>query len=43
MLLGNLAASLLGNLLKGKGKIRADKGATATSQQWGTVRPGQGS
>ena len=26
MLLGNLGASLLGNLLKGKGTIRAGKG-----------------
>ena len=49
MLLGTLGASLLGNLLKGKSTIRADEGATATSQGrqanmpgGGTIRAGEG-
>ena len=33
MLLGTLGASLRGNLLTGKGTIRAGEGVTATSQQ----------
>ena len=32
MILGSLGAILLGNFLTGKGIIRADEGATATSQ-----------
>ena len=35
MFIGTLGASLLWNLLIGKGKIRAGKGATATSQGQG--------
>ena len=40
MLLGTLSASLLGNLLTGKGICRAGKGkwAIATSQGWGINR-----
>ena len=48
MLLGALGASLLGNLLTGKGTIRAGEGAIATSQGHktnilgrGTIRTGQ--
>ena len=48
MLLGTLDASLLGNLLTGKGvilaregTIRAGEEAIATSQRWGTIRAGQ--
>ena len=52
MLLGTLSASLLGNLLTGKGVKRskrpgqgvmtAGEGAIATSQGPGTIRAGQG-
>ena len=42
MLLGTLGASLLGNLLKGKSTIRADEGATATSQGRQANMPGRG-
>ena len=38
MSLVTLVASLLGNLLTGKGTIRTDEGATATSQGRGTIR-----
>ena len=38
MLLVTLGASLLGNLLTGKGTIRTDEGATATSQGRGKIR-----
>ena len=41
MLLDTLSASLLGNLLAGKGTIRAGKGAIATSRGRGTIRAGQ--
>ena len=41
MLLGTLGASLLENLLAGRGTIRADKGAIATSPGRGTSRAGQ--
>ena len=41
MFTGTLGASLLWNLLIGKGTIRAGKGATATSQGQGTIRAGQ--
>ena len=40
MLLGTLSASLLGNLLAGRGKIRAD-GGTITAAE-GTIRADQG-
>ena len=40
MLLGTLSASLLGNLLTGKGKIRAGEGEIATSRGLGTIRAG---
>ena len=40
MLLGTLSASLLGNLLAGSGKIRAD-GGTITAAE-GTIRADQG-
>ena len=40
MLLGTLDAILLGNLLTGKGTIRANKGAIATSKGRGTKRAG---
>ena len=40
MLLGTLGASLLGNLLSGKGIIRADYGS---KQGEGVVRAGYGS
>ena len=39
MLLGTLGASLLGNLLTGKGTIRAGKGTIRAGE--GTVRTGQ--
>ena len=44
MLLGTLGASLLGNLLMGKGIYRAGKGkgAMATSQGWGINRAVEG-
>ena len=41
MLLGTLCASLLGNLLKSKGVIRAFEGTTATRP--GTTKRGQNS
>ena len=41
MLLGTLGACLFGNLLTGKGAIRAGKGDIATSQGQGTVRAAQ--
>ena len=41
MLLGNLGAGLLGNLLTGKSAIRAGESAIATSQRRGTIRAGQ--
>ena len=41
MLLGTFGASLLGNLLTGKGKIRASKGAIGTSRGRGRIRAGQ--
>ena len=41
MLLGTLGASLLGNLLTGKGVMRAGEGVIATSQRRGRIRPGQ--
>ena len=41
MFIATLGASLLWNLLIGKGTIRAGKGATATSQGQGTIRAGQ--
>ena len=40
MLLGTLCASLLGNLLTGKGKLRAGEGVIATSRG-GTVKAGE--
>ena len=42
MLLGTLGASLLRNLLIGKGKIRADEGAIAASRGQGTNRDVEG-
>ena len=41
MLLGTLGASLLGNLLTGKGIIRAGEGAMTTSRGRGKIRAGQ--
>ena len=41
MLLGTLGASLRGNLLTGKGTIRAGEGVTAASQQWCMIRAGE--
>ena len=41
MLVGALAASLLGSILTGKGIIRAGEGALATSHGRGTIRAGQ--
>ena len=41
MLLGTLGVSLLGNLLTGKGIIRAGEGAIATSRERDTIRAGQ--
>ena len=42
MLLGTLYASLLGNLLLGKGFVLADQGTVATSRGGGTIRAGEG-
>ena len=39
ILLGTLDASLLGNLLTGKGTIRAGEGTLRAGE--GTIRPGQ--
>ena len=36
ILLGTLGASLLGNLLTGKGVMTAAEGAIETSERWGT-------
>ena len=41
LLLGTLGASLLGNLLTGKGVMRAGEGVIATSQGRGRIRAGQ--
>ena len=41
MLLGTLGASLLGNLLEGKGTTRTGEGAIATSRGQGKIRAGQ--
>ena len=41
MFIDTLGASLLWNLLRGKGTIRAGKGVTATSQRQSTIRAGQ--
>ena len=41
MLLDTLGASLLQNLLTGKGTVKAGEGAIATSQGQGTIRAGQ--
>ena len=41
MLLDTLCASLLGDLLTGKGTIRAGEGGTTASQGQGTIRAGQ--
>ena len=41
ILLGNLCASLLGNLLTGKGTIRVGEGAMAKSRGRGTIRAGE--
>ena len=41
MLLSTLSGSLLGNLLTGKGTVRAGEGAIATSGGRGTIRAGQ--
>ena len=41
MLSGILSASLLGNLLTGKGTIRAGEGALAASRRQGTIRSGR--
>ena len=41
MLLGNLCAFLLENLVTGKGTIRVDEGAIAKSQGRGTIRAGE--
>ena len=41
MLLRTLGASLLGNLLTGKGVMRAGERAIAISQGRGTIRAGQ--
>ena len=41
MILGTLAAGILGNALTGKGVIRANKGAIARSWDQGTIRSGQ--
>ena len=41
ILLGILVASLLGNLLRVKGAIRAGEGAIATTRRRGTIRPGE--
>ena len=42
MLLGTLGASLLGNMLTGRGTKRAGEEAIATGQGWGIVRAGYG-
>ena len=42
MLLGTLGASLLGNLLAGKGIYRAGKGKGINRAREGIVRPGYG-
>ena len=42
MLLGTLGASLLGNILAGRGINRASEGAIATRQGRGFVRAGYG-
>ena len=42
MLLGTLGASLLGNILAGKGINRAGEGVIAKTQGWGIVRGGSG-
>ena len=42
MLLGTLGASLLGNILAGKGINRAGEGAKAKRQGQGIVRAGYG-
>ena len=41
MLLGTLGASLLGNLLTGKGAMKTGEGATTTSQGQGTIKAEQ--
>ena len=41
MLLGTLGASLLGNLLTGRGVNKKGKGAIATSQGRGIIRAGE--
>ena len=41
MVLGTLGASLLGNLLAGKGVVWVGKGATATSRGLGAIRSSQ--
>ena len=41
IILGTLAAGILGNALTGKGVIRANKGAIARSRDQGTIRSGQ--
>ena len=41
ILLGTLGASLLGNLLTGKGVMRAGEGAIATSQEQDIIRAGR--
>ena len=41
MLLGTLGASLLGNLLTGKGAMKTGEGAMATSQGQGTIKAEQ--
>ena len=43
MLLGTLEASLLGNILTGRGTNRAEEGTIATRQGRGIVRAGYGS
>ena len=41
MMLGTLAAGILGNALTGKGVIRANKGAIARSWEQDIIRAGQ--
>ena len=41
IILGTLAAGILGNALTGKGVIRASKGAIVRSWDQGTIRSGQ--
>ena len=43
MLIGTLSASLLGNILAGKGVIRVRNGAIAKRQSRGIIRAGYGS